>query len=94
MARPKEIHITLNSGDWLDAPHDILEKLRSVKFDTVTIDASAPEAIGAQIAQLILAAQKTASENDGSLKIENASEAFMISLKILGLSTVFEELNS
>lgn len=89
MADPNNFHIILNSAEWLDAPQAVLETLKSVKSGTVTIDASAPDPIGAQIAQLLLAAKKTAADNNGLLKIEDASEAFMNSLETLGLTAVF-----
>jgi anti-anti-sigma regulatory factor len=94
MADPNNFHIILNNAEWLDAPEAVLEVLKSVKSGTVTIDASAPDPIGAQVAQLLLAAKKTATDSNGLLKIEDASEAFMNSLKTLGLMTAFEELSA
>ena len=94
MADPNNSHIILNSAEWLDAPQTVLDTLKSVKSGTVTIDASASEPIGAQIAQLLLAAQKTAADNNGLLKIEDASEAFLNSLETLGLTAAFEDLNA
>lgn len=94
MVDPNELKITLNVGEWLDGPHAVLEKLKSVKTKTVTIDASAPQAVGAQIAQLLLATKTTAMENDGHLKIVNASAEFLNSLEALGISLAFEEVIS
>ena len=94
MADTSEFQITLKAGEWLDAPHAVLDKLKSVKSETVTIDASASEPIGAQIAQLLLAAKKSASENAWDLKIVNASDEFLSSLETLGLASFLEEVIS
>ena len=94
MADPDDIRIILNSTEWLDAPQTVLDTLKSMTSGTVTIDASAQEPIGGQIAQLLLAAKKTAADNDWSLKIEDASEAFTKSVETLGLLEAFEELNA
>lgn len=94
MADSNELKITLNVGEWLDGPHAVLDKLKSVRSDTVIIDASAPQAIGAQIGQLLLATKKTAAESDGHLKIVNASAEFLNSLDALGISLALEEVIS
>lgn len=92
MSKEHDIMITLKNDEWLDSPNVVVEQLRAVKSESVTIDASASEPLGAQIAQMILSAKKTASLNNGDLKFKNASDEFTRSLDVLGLTSAFEEL--
>ena len=92
MPDKKEKHVTLDVDAWLDAPASVFEVLRAVKTQTVTIDASTQTPLGAQLAQLLLSAKRTALENEGDLRIQNPSQQFKQSIQVLGLMDEFEGL--
>lgn len=90
MPQPKEMKINLDADAWHDAPDEILDKLRSSQWDLLTFDATDAKPAGAQIAQLLLSAQKTSVETNRELRIENTSDTFKSGLRTLGLFDALE----
>lgn len=78
--------ICLHSDKWMDSPETHIVSMNVATEGDITIDASESGPVPAQVAQILLAAQRTAIGRGAKLNIENPSEAVVSSLETLGLS--------
>lgn len=86
----QEMKINLDADAWHDAPDEVIDKLRSSQWELLTIDATDAKPPGAQVAQLLLSAQKTSVEANRELRILHASDTFKSGLQALGLFEALE----
>ncbi len=79
-------NITLDVEGWLDSPQPVIAEIMAGQSENIVIDASTASSVPAQIAQLLIAARRSALANGGSLEIHQPSEAVKRSLSLLGLA--------
>lgn len=78
--------IVLMPKDWLETPEVIINELSSIQAGDIEVDASQCDFMGAQVAQILLAASLTAQKRDGALKMRNVSPKLSEEIDLLGLS--------
>jgi chemotaxis protein CheX len=87
---PQTYRLTLASTLDVAAAQPLATEVLGARGRPLTVDASRVERLGAQCAQVLLAAQGTWNSDDVQLALVEPSPAFVEALKILGLSESFD----
>lgn len=87
----KTSKIDLDPEWWLENSQDVIAKIQSHIDEGVAIDASAPSAVSAQVAQLLVVVKQSADAKEVPFRLHNPSEAVIRSLSTLGLLETLTE---
>ncbi|MCY4179471.1 MAG: STAS domain-containing protein [Litoreibacter sp.] len=79
----------LRPKDWLETPDTIVNELGGIEDGNIIIDAAGCDVMGAQTAQILLAAQLSAQKRGANLNLLNISDRLKRELELLGISSKF-----
>ncbi|WP_127104928.1 STAS domain-containing protein [Pararhodobacter zhoushanensis] len=91
MAETEPEPLILDPDEWMDAPQAVIDAILARTGPRLVINASNSGAVPGSVAQLLLAARRTAAARDQTLLIAQPSQAAQASLTALGLDHLLTE---
>ena len=91
MAETEPEPLILDPDEWMDAPQAVIDAILARTGPSLVVDASKTGAITGSVAQMLLAARRTAAARNQTLRIMRPSDAAQTSLTALGLDHLLTE---
>ncbi|MFN4098855.1 MAG: hypothetical protein ACK4GT_03670 [Pararhodobacter sp.] len=91
MAEPESDRLYLDPDAWTDAPQVAIDSLLARVGGGLVIDASGAGVIPAQLAQLLVAARRSARAQGQGFRLDSPSDAARQSLTAIGLADLLDE---